>query len=126
MKYLEQIAQMIIEAGFAEAGSIFVNTMPSDVSKGVMLRPPLTGIEIDEGMRGHYEGEFLVIVRDSDTQAGIQRADAISGALKARNLARDGVYYTWLRPTELPVNYPRGESDETETSFPVQIGFAYT
>ena len=127
MRYLIELSRVIVEAGEATEGEdIFINTMPSEVSRGVMLRPPLTGIEIDEGMRGHHEGEFLIIVRDPDVMAGYSRAERIAQIMKARNLTRPGVHYTWLRPTELPVSYPRGDGDEVEAVFPVQVGFAYT
>ena len=127
MRYLIELARVIAEAGEATEGKdIFVNTMPAEVSRGVMLRPPLTGIEIDEGMRGHYSAEFLVIVRDPDAMTGYERAERISKILKARNLTKPGVHYTWLRPMELPVSYPRGDGDEIESVFPVQVGFAYT
>lgn len=125
MKHLMFIAELIEGAGLGAAGvDLFVGTMPADVSRGVMLLDPLTGHEIDEGLRGFFPTQIQMIVRDPDPLEGYARADALSKALTVTNVENDEVAIAWCRPTTLPVTYPRGDADDVETSVRFRLGFA--
>jgi hypothetical protein len=124
MKMLKVAVAMIEEAGFGEEGvDLFIGTIPADVTKGVMLRAPLNPTEVDEGMQNFYDTEFQIIVRDTDPAAGFDRADRISKALRAFRLERDGLSISWLRRRTLPVQYPKGDMDDIETSVHMQVGY---
>ncbi|HIV77371.1 MAG TPA: minor capsid protein [Candidatus Sphingomonas excrementigallinarum] len=124
MKHLMFLAGLLEAAGIAEGGrDLFVGTLPSDVAKGVMLVDPLTGHEIDEGMRGFFASDFQAIVRDPDPLDGYARALAISAALTLADTGNDEVFVTWCRPMTLPISYPRGDADDIETSVRFRIGF---
>lgn len=124
MKMLLVAAAMIEEANLGEQGvDLFVGTMPADVTKGVMLRAPLDPTEIDEGMTDFYNTEFQIIVRDIDPTDGFNRAEAISRALRTDQIERDGLRITWMRRKSLPIQYPKGDADDIETSVRMRVGF---
>ena len=124
MKHLLQVAQMIQAANLATEGTdLFIGTIPADVKRGVMLRDPLIGVEIDEGMENFYSFDFQVIVRDPDVQAGVSRANAIQALLKLQDLDCPEIFISWMRPKTKPISYPRGDANDIETSFWTSIGY---
>jgi hypothetical protein len=125
MKVLVLAATLIEEAGLGKVGEdVFVGSLPSDVQYGVMLKPPFEPAEDDEGMRGFFDSEFQVIVRDQDMDVGYNRCQAISKALRINQLERDGLSIQWLKRRSLPISYPRGDADDYETSVRMKVGFA--
>lgn len=124
MKHLLAMASIIEAANLATAGEdLFIGTIPADVNSGVMLRDPLNGAEIDDGMKDFFSLEVSVIVRDPDVQRGYERAEALQEALTQNDWENDEIHVTWLKPCHLPVSYPRGDADLMETAFKVRIGF---
>jgi hypothetical protein len=124
MKMLMVAAEMIQEAGLGQLGfDLFIGTLPADVSKGVMLRAPLNPTDVDEGMQDFYDTEFQVIVRDTDPGEGYERAEQISRILRAYRVERSGLSISWLRRKSLPIQYPKGDADDIETSVRIQAGF---
>lgn len=126
MKNLIAAATLIEQAGLAVQGvSLFINTLPADCTQGVMLRNPLTGIEIDEGHKGFFSAEFQVIVRDPRPETGYARALAIADVLKIAAQVVGDVTVSWMTPCHLPVQYARGDADDIETAFDVRVGFGH-
>jgi hypothetical protein len=124
MNALLVVAQMIEEANLGVQGvDLFVGTMPADVSKAVMLRAPLDPTEVDDGLQDFYPTRFQIIVRDTDPIAGFNRADAISKALKTTHLDRDGIHFAWMNRESLPIQYPKGDADDIETSVRMRVGY---
>ncbi|MGE8141852.1 phage tail terminator protein [Novosphingobium sp. NPDC080210] len=124
MKHLLAMAEIIQAAGIATIGQdLFIGTIPADVVQGVMLRDPLLGAEIDDGMKDFYSIEVSVIVRDPNVGAGYARAEALLAALTKTNWENADIQAAWMRPTSLPVSYPRGDADTLETAFRVRVGF---
>jgi len=125
MKHLEEVARMIEAEGVALVGrDLFIGTLPANVTRGVMLRDPLTGVAIDDGMKDFYSTEFQVVVRDTDVRRGYDTAEAISRIVKVDNLEAAEVFISWMHPCTKPVSYPRGDANDIETSFRVRIGWA--
>lgn len=124
MKHLLAMAQIIQTAGIAISGQdLFIGTIPPDVATGVMLRDPLLGAEIDEGLKDFFSLEVSVIVRDPDVAAGYARAEALQQVLTLNDWSNSEIQVSWMRPTSLPVSYPRGDADTLETAFRVRVGF---
>lgn len=124
MKHLNSVAGIIEAAGIARVGiDLFIGTIPADVSSGIMLRDPLVGATIDKGMKNFYSFEFQVIVRDPDVAQGYVRAEQIQSVLDITDWEDADIHISWMQPCNLPVSYPRGDSDTMETSFRVSIGF---
>lgn len=117
MKDLYFAAERIALAGFGTIGvDLYVGTMPADVMKGAMLRPPLTGAPIDEGQEDFYLTSFQLIVRDPDPAIGYQRALDISKALRMSHADTPDIHIVRIAPDTLPISYPRGDADDIETS----------
>jgi hypothetical protein len=124
VKHLFFAADRLEQAGLGTSGvDLFVGTMPSDVARGIMLIDPLTGHEIDDGMAGFFNTQFQAIVRDPVLERAYETGLAISQALTLNNVEGDGITISWLRPMTLPVNYPRGDAGDIETSVRFRIGF---
>lgn len=125
MKHLYVAAELIQAAGLGEIGvDLYVNTMPSDVHKGVMLRDPLMGAELNEELDGFVIHEFQVIVRDNDPEAGWHLARSVGQALTQERLISDKVYILKMAPLSMPATYPKMDSDELETSLRMRCAFA--
>jgi hypothetical protein len=124
MKHLYVAASLIEAAGLGVAGTdLFVGTMPHDVMEGIMLKDPLYGAEVDDGMRGVYTHWFQLIVRSADPLEGYERARAAAKAIYTKRKAIDGLYIVSMAASALPVTYPKGDADATETS--VRISLTY-
>jgi hypothetical protein len=124
MKHLYYAAELIEAAGLGEVGvNLFVGTIPADVTEGVMLRDPLVGAELDEGLDGFTQLEFNVIVRSADPAAGYDKALAISRVLRTGQVTRPDLFVLRMAPRTLPVSYPKGDADDIETSVRILIGF---
>jgi hypothetical protein len=124
MKHLYYAAELIETAGLGEVGvNLFVGTIPADVTEGVMLRDPLVGAELDEGLNGFTQLEFNVIVRSADPAAGYDKALAISRVLRCGQVVRPDLFVLRMAPCTLPVSYPKGDADDIETSVRILIGF---
>lgn len=127
MKHLYVAADLIETAGLAEIGTdLFVNSMPADVHSGVMLRDPLNGADLDEGMGDYVKHEFQVIVRNPDPEAAWQLAKAIGEVLRVDSHSSTDVFILKMAPLSLPVSYPKMDSDEMETSLRMRVAFALT
>lgn len=121
---LSVIAQMIEEAGYGTVGiDIFIGMMPEDQPRCLMLRIPFTGAPIDDGMKNFYDTSFQIIVRDPNPERGYQTCVEVSNALKVRRYTREDVSISWMFPKSLPVNYPRGDSQEIENSVHMCLGY---
>lgn len=124
MKHIYAAVKLIEEAGLGVQGrDLFIGTMPSDVVSGIMLRLPITGDRIDEGMVDFYNTSFVLIVRDADAGAGYDRARSLSKVLTVDRLIDGDVYILKMNPETLPVSYPRGSADDVETSVSIHVAF---
>lgn len=124
MKHLYFAAELIEAANLGTSGvDLYIGTIPADVTRGVMLRDPLDGIEIDEGMAGFFSTEFQVIVRDPDAADGHARAEQISTILTRSQLDTTDLFVTRIYPLTLPVQYPRGDPGDVETAVRIRIAF---
>ena len=126
MKHLKFLAQLIENAGHGVIGeTLFIGTIPSDCPSAVMLKDPLSGHKIDGGMESFYPSSVQMIVRDPDSEVSYQRALDISGVLNGINLSDNDVHLAWVIADTLPIQFPRAESDDIETSVRFRIGFGF-
>lgn len=103
--------------------TLFSYTMPPTVTRGVLLIPSQTGLEIDHEVGGSSSGRFQVIVRSEDFDAGSNLAYLISKELTLLNKALTEYVVVYCRPRHQPVYFPRSEGDQIEFSvnFDVRI-----
>lgn len=124
MDLLLKVADLIQDAGLATVGTdLFINTIPAEVPAGIMLREPFTGAAVDDGMAGFFNTEFQVIVRGPDPEAAYRRCEDISTALRVNRLTIDNIEISWMKPKTLPIMYPKGNADDTETSCRISVGY---
>jgi hypothetical protein len=124
MKHLYVAAELIQAAGLAEIGvDLFVGTMPHDTQTGVMLRDPLVGAMIDDGMQDFFDHEFQVVVRNTDPGVGYEQARAIGEILTMSRRDFPGIHIVRMNPRTLPVSYPMGDADHVETSVRIHCAF---
>jgi len=122
---LEIIAEVLASVGLGRIGeSIFVHHMPPECREGVMVKTPLTGIEICAELPGYYRGGLQVIVRAQKHERGEEMAKTVLRALST--LQRKEYIHPQTRqpemivnqmiPKALPVRYPRSDGNGIEWS----------
>lgn len=116
--------------GLTPGGNLFRDTMPGDVSVGVMTREPLGGIAVDPYIEGWYKPHLQVIVRHHDPVEGRALANQVIKALvvQKRELheatAEHGPCHLDLCfPHQEPIRYPRLESNLIEWSLNFRTAF---
>lgn len=110
---LEFLAQVLVDADIGTLGTdIFVHYMPGECRRGVLLKNPLAGTNVDPGLPGYYRTKMQAIVR-AETQAdGEDLAKKVGKALKMFNrkfLNVDGslaMQVNHIYPAQQPIVYP--------------------
>ena len=111
--------------------TLFRHTMPASISIGMMLKNPLTGIEVDPYLPGFYKPTLQLIVRHTDPEQGDILADEVVKALEIdefedypqferRGRTRIHVFY----PKMLPIQFPRLDGNGYEWSLNFTTAFA--
>ncbi|MBD9511632.1 hypothetical protein IB265_33290 [Ensifer sp. ENS10] len=127
------LEKKLTDSGLVVAGqSLFRNYMPPECKIGVMIRTPLTGIEINPFIEGWHKTSMQVITRHVDPVEGARMAAHVSRLLiveapekheasDERGPAHINVFY----PSALPIQYPRLEGNGLEFSqhFTAAFGF---
>lgn len=94
-------------AGLGAMGTdLFLNMMPSTVTRATMLREPLTGTEINHELPEYYKTEFQVIVRSPDYEDGLARINEAVKAMTVEEEMVDDMYFRYCRPKAKPVAFP--------------------
>lgn len=129
------LQQKIETAGVASEAdeNLYLNEMPGDVSVGVMMKSPLSGIRIDPHIPGYYKPILQFVVRHSDPVEGEKMAARLQDALTIETVEnysatteRGAVQINVFYPRELPIRYPRLDGGSIEwslnfvTSFSIQ------
>lgn len=125
------LEQKIMDAGLGVPGaSLFRHAMPFETVQGVMLRAPLTGINVDPHIPGLYKPVLQVIVRHNDPVAGDCYADQVTQALTViaeenypATPHRGAVELKVFYPRQLPIQYPRLEGNGFEWSLNFTTAF---
>jgi hypothetical protein len=124
MRHLEFALRLIAQAGLGTPGrDLYIGAIPNDVKNAVMIRGPIAGTQIDEGMANYYDSYFTVVVRDPNPDEGYSKAEAIATVLKVDRVEDENIFVLKMNPSSLPVSYPKGVSDEVETSMRVHIAW---
>lgn len=111
---LEKIADRLDAAALGV--SVFINQMPEDAEKSILLADPLSGIMVDHELPGYYQGQFDLVVRHSNYQQGEQLCKDAVAAIKMENVTIDAVRFLYLRDNHLPVSFPSSKADFIEFS----------
>lgn len=119
-------------AGIATRGQdLYLHTFPAEVSVGVMLKAPLTGVLVDPHIPGFHKPNLQAIVRHTQPELGETLATRVSRALTVsreefylatavRGRVRLAVFY----PRQLPIQYPRLDGNTIEWSLNFTTAFS--
>jgi hypothetical protein len=127
------LEKKLTDSGLVVPGaSLFRGTMPAECTVGVMIRTPLTGVDIDPFIEGWHKTQIQVITRHTDPVEGERLAAAVCKVLLVdavefheasaeRGPAHINIFY----PATLPIQYPRLEGNGLEFSqhFTAAFGF---
>lgn len=127
------LEKKLIDAGLAVPGkSLFRNTMPHDVTIGVMIRVPLTGVTIDPHIEGWHKTQMQVICRHIDPVDGAKFSADVCKALIVEspevyeaNEERGQAHLSLFYPATLPIQYPRLEGNGLEFSQHFNAAFGF-
>lgn len=101
--------------GVGTAGkTIFVNTLPADAKKAVLLRNSLDGTVIDYELRGYVKTSFQVIVRSANYADGELLIAKAVNALHVSNTQIGDVMFNFIRPSTEPISFPISEGNLVE------------
>ena len=122
---LEPIADKLQSAGLGvKAKSIFIHAMPVECKKGILLRSPLQGTQIDHELPGYYKAQFSVICRSHNHAEAVQLANDATAALKGYNTTVGAMDVRHLLPNHLPVVFPVSEGNFIEALVKFDICFS--
>ena len=96
--------------------SIFLNMIPINVNKGILLRNPLVGTRIDYELSGHINTEFQVIVRTTSYEHGEELMNKVFAALTLDQVAVGDLFVSMCYPQFQPVVYPLSDGNLLELS----------
>lgn len=122
------LVDKLTKSGLVVPGkTLFKAMMPAEVSIGVMIRPPLTGIKIDPYITDWYKTRMQIITRHIDPAEGEVLANKICDELivEAPELHKThNCKIVRFFPEALPVQFPRLKGNGIEYSQHFQTVFA--
>lgn len=121
---LNPIVSKLEADGVGTAGkSIFINFMPFEVKTGLLLRSPLSGMDIDHELPGYFKGEFIVVARSPDYIKALELMREVMLSLTVYNQDIDTISVKYMRPNTLPVSFPVSDGQFYEVQ--VRFDIAY-
>jgi hypothetical protein len=106
-----------------QGASLFVDFMPAECQRGVLLRNRLSGTPIDYELPGYYKSQFQVTVRSSDYADG---QTLINQALSVITLSASQVenqFFNYCRPRAQPVAFPLSSGNFVEWTVFMDVSF---
>ncbi len=104
---LMPVAERLESATLGVRGkTIFINMIPAEAPKGILLRNDLRGTHIDHELPGYYKGFFQLIVRAPNYTAGEELIKEAIAALTVVETQVGTQHFRYIRPKTLPVVFP--------------------
>lgn len=122
---LKPLTQLLEDKKLGIQGrTIFINMIPADATRGVLLRNPLTGTRIDYELPGFYKTEFQLIARAGDYEAGEALVSKITEALTLQAGAELGdMAFRYCRPKTEASAYPLSKGNLLEFACEFEVAF---
>lgn len=123
------IAKRIVDLGIAPTNIIFADEMQAQVTTGILIRSPLTGIPIDPELPNYFRGSIQVIVRSPKHELGETMSKALLDGLTIYNAPLLDENFKGMRikrmvPKTLPIVYRRSDGNGKEWS--INFDVVYT
>jgi hypothetical protein len=119
------VAQKLQDASLGVMGkTIFINMIPAEAPRGLLLRNDLRGTDIDYELPGYYRTMFQLIARGAsyaDTEALLK--SAITALTIKTPTALGTMRFSYLRPDRLPVVYPLSKGSLLEYAVNMECCF---
>lgn len=110
----EIIFEKLQEIDLVSGQNLFLGFMPSDISRGVMVRTPLNGITIDPYISGYFKGRIQIVTRHDNAVEGNDLAKAVQAHLETNSRQifpaienRLAMFVEFFKPETLPITFPR-------------------
>lgn len=121
---LIDVLTVLEDEGYGRIGaSLFLSNMPLEISEGVMVRNPLTGVKIDHELPGYFKTTFQLIIRGKDLPIAMAKADEISKLLTMYETELDTMHVNYMRPQTKPIPYPITKSNLIEVTANFEVCF---
>lgn len=131
MRY-DILIDILEKAGLGRAGeTIFLDEMPADCKRGILIKTPLSGIRFDHYLPGYFKTRIQVIVRARTRADGNDYAQQVLKALWTQEVkdytdpaTGDFAMRTLqVLPDTQPISFPRSDGSGVEWS--INFAFAY-
>lgn len=105
--------------------TLFVNMLPAEARKAILVRSPLSGTPINYELPGYYKATFSVIVRTpaAEYESGVALMKAVTDALSIDNLQVENQFFNFVRPRTQPVTFPLSKGNLLEISAQFDANF---
>lgn len=116
---LMPLVNLIENASLGVKGDdLFVDMLPSEAARAILLRNPLSGTPIDHNLPGYYKGDFQLIVRTpaGSYDAGELLIERVIEALSIDGVQVENLFFNYCRPRTLPAVFPLSEGNLLEFS----------
>lgn len=121
---LTPIANKLESDGLGTQGkTLFINFMPMECKKGVMVRSPLIGTGIDHELPGYFKTEFVAVTRAPDYIAALTLMQEVMLALTMYDQDLDAISVKYMRPATLPVSFPISDGNFYEVQVRFETAF---
>lgn len=112
------IATFIAALPIAADIPVRVSFLEATAPRGIIVMPPLVGMQTVGEIDGYYAGNIQVLVRDKDAMWGFEKAEALRSALEVVGTPRtlDRYKITLMRARGEPITYPINDAGLYEHS----------
>ena len=94
--------------------SLFLQMMPAEARRAVMLRLPLSGMRINHELPGYFKGQFQLTVRAQSYEDGRELIEQAIDHLTIANELVEHQQFNYCRPCYLPVAFPLSKGNLVE------------
>ena len=122
---LKPLIERLVERKVGTPGrTLFINMIPADATRGVLLRNPLVGTKINYELPGYYKTEFQLIARAGSYEVGEALIEKAIAALTIGHGERLGNYvFRYSRPQTEPSAYPLSKGNLLEFAVDFDVAF---
>jgi hypothetical protein len=123
------ISRRLADFGYGVEGkSLFIHHMPAVTGEGILIKTPLTGIDVNHYLPNFYRGPLQVIVRSQTQAHGEKLADDVVRCLsmEQEQIWSDGESSMLMRQVllvQLPIRYPRSDGNGIEWSLNFEVTY---
>ncbi|WKZ86341.1 minor capsid protein [Ralstonia pickettii] len=115
MNLMPLIDRLESEGVGTPAKTLFVNMLPAEATKAILLRNKLAGTPINHEIPGYFNKvPFQVIARARHDQEGEDLINAATKALTLSEVQLGNMWIKYMRPKTLPVIFPLSKGNLLE------------